>query len=307
MSYTVELKNELAHVSVQKRCCRMAELAALAKTCASLNFAGGGKFSLTFATEIEAVASRIMSLCRELYGLTPDMLLLQKTQPRKSNIYQLELAAGDAEQEMLRELGLTFEEDAPTLEQLSQQECCVISALRGAFLGCGMLADPHKQYRLEFVLYSENTADSISALLARVGIESKWATRAEREVIYLKDSESIISLLGSMGAHRMLLEMENVRVIKDVRNNINRRNNCDSANIDKTVNASLRQQEDIRLLLTCGEHIRLSHALKEAAELRLSMPDATLQELADELCISRSAVNNRLRKLAELAEQLRNL
>ena len=305
MSYTSNLKNELAHVRVQKRCCKIAELSALARTCASLNFAGGGRFSLTFSTEIEAVASRIVGLCRSLYGLTPDLLLLQKTQPRKSSVYQLELGAGEAEQAMLRALGLTFEDGAPALEELAKKDCCAIAALRGAFLGCGMMADPNKQYRLEFVLYSESTANAVCSLLARAGVESKWVTRAEREVIYLKDSESIISLLGAMGAHRTLLETENVRVIKDVRNNINRRNNCDSANIDKTVNASLRQQEDARLLLA-RKDIRLSLALREAAELRLSMPDASLQELADELCISRSAMNNRLRKLAQLAQPFRH-
>ena len=297
MSYTKDLKLNLLHVSA-KDCCGLSELEALLRTGGEF-ILGGGLPGITFTTELEPLAGRVLSLIRELIGAEPRMLMLKKSQPRRMTLYSVELDG--------RNTRAAFEkfgyEGVFADAVLPERECCLRAALRGTFLSCGMLADPNKQYLMEFSASGDMSGNYISLLLDRLNIPFGENIRGDKRVFYIKEAGSISKLLGLMNAPAIMLEVENVRVVREVRNRINRQNNCESANMDKSLTASLRTLEDIELILSEGK--RVSPALMEAAQMRAERPEASLAELALELGISRSALNNRLRRLHEIAEEMR--
>jgi DNA-binding protein WhiA len=188
----------------------------------------------------------------------------------------------------------------------AQRECCRVAFVRGAFLGGGSVTNPERRYHMEFVCSQKDFADGLLNIMVLLGIAGKIILRGQSYVVYLKDSEMIVTLLTMMGAHAAILNMENIRIMKSVRNNVNRKVNCDSGNLSKMVNAAVRQQEDIETIRIASGLERLSASLREVVDARLSYPEATLGELAETLGISKSAVNHRLRKLNSIAQQLKN-
>lgn len=178
----------------------------------------------------------------------------------------------------------------------------------GVFLACGSVNDPSKEYHLEFSVPEPALAQQLSVLLGDIGAAAKRAVRRGQEIVYIKDSESIEDTLTFIGAQQCTLELMNVKIYKDVRNKANRIANCDAANIDKVVNAAMRQIEDIRLIEKSMGLASLPAELRELAELRLDNIDMSLQEIGESLSvpISRSGVNHRFRKLAKIADGIRN-
>ncbi|MBR0173047.1 MAG: DNA-binding protein WhiA [Lachnospiraceae bacterium] len=179
--------------------------------------------------------------------------------------------------------------------------------LRDAFLRTGSMSDPAKAYHLEFVCESAREAEKIRELLEVFGIRAGEIDRAGHSVVYLKSGEDIAELLSVMGAHVGLMEMENSRIYKDMRNKVNRRVNCDAANIAKSVRASSKQIEAIRLLQESGVLGKLEKGLREAAKVRMAHPDATIGELASYMKppLTKSGMNHRLQKLQVQADTLR--
>ncbi|MBR3750704.1 MAG: DNA-binding protein WhiA [Clostridia bacterium] len=299
ISHTTHLKDELARFDTKKDCCALAELAAMARAMGELVLLGGGRVALDMSSEHHGTALKIVSLCHRLFGIRPQMAVISKRQPRPMEIYRVSIS----QSEVLEKIGIgTF----PTpLGEFIKDECCAASALRGTFLACGIISDPNKQYLLEFSLQGESNAEEVVELLARSGISCSWTERREKEIIYVKEFDSLVSITGLMEGYSTLLELENIHIIKDVRNRLNRRTNCDSANIDKTVNASALQRKDIQYIAGVMGLDSLSAPLEEVARARLEHPDATLNELADMLGVSKSAINNRLRKIRQTACELR--
>ena len=188
------------------------------------------------------------------------------------------------------------------------QTCCKRAFLRGAFLTCGSLSDPEKDYHLEFVLKNEAQADMLRSVLASLSVEAGSVMRKKAHVLYIKDSEMIATVLTLADATVALMELENIRILKEVRNDVNRRVNCETANIEKTVRAASKQVEDIRFLAGAPGFDDLPEELKLTAALRLEHPEVSLSELAmlHPTSVSRSGINHRLRKLCILAEKLRD-
>ena len=183
--------------------------------------------------------------------------------------------------------------------------CCRRSYLRGAFLAVGSMSDPARSYHLEFVCRSEEQAEMIRKLMQDEQLHPGITRRGSRTVVYLKESGEIVELLGMMEAQRSLLAMENERVLRDVRGNVNRRVNLETANISKAVRTASRQIDAIRFLTEQGIEVDLPESLRKMAALRLKHPEATLEELGS-LCsppIGKSGVNHRLRRIVELAQQ----
>lgn len=178
----------------------------------------------------------------------------------------------------------------------------------GIFLACGSVNDPSKEYHLEFSVQGEVLAEELIVLLNDIGVTAKIAVRRGQHIVYIKDSESIEDTLTFMGAQNCTLEIMNVKIYKDVRNKANRIANCDSANIDKVVKASMRQIEDIKLIENTDGLDSLTAELREVAEIRLENTDMSLQEIGESLTvpISRSGVNHRFKKLAVIADSIRN-
>ena len=188
-----------------------------------------------------------------------------------------------------------------------QRPCCRRAFLRGAFLCAGSISDPEKGYHLEFVCTRESKARQLRQIIQGYGIEARIVPRKKYHVVYIKEGAGIVDLLNVMEAHVALMNLENLRIVKEMRNSINRRVNCETANITKTVNAASRQIEDILFLRDHYGIQKLPPALRQMAEVRLEYPDAPLKELGERLepPVGKSGVNHRLRKLGELAEKVR--
>lgn len=186
------------------------------------------------------------------------------------------------------------------------KSCCRRAFLRGAFLTAGSMSNPKKSYHFEIVCWGSEWAQQIKGQFRHFSLDAKVVSRKNHEIVYLKEGEQIVDALNIMGAHTALMDLENVRIIKEMRNDINRRVNCETANINKTVHAAYRQQGAIRFLQQRGVIPRLSRQLQEIALLRMEHPEATIQELGT-MCspqVGKSGVNHRLRKLEEAAKQM---
>lgn len=208
-------------------------------------------------------------------------------------------------QGLLQKVG-NLEEPVDSL--LIKNSCCQRAFLRGAFLSVGSMSDPEKGYHLEFDCSDEAKAKQLQQVIAGFGIETKIIHRKKYYVVYLKEGSAIVDLLNVCGAPISLMNLENTRILKEMRNSVNRRVNCEAANIAKTVNAAARQVEDIEYLRVHYGFQRLPQSLREMAEVRLENPDAPLKELGEyfDPPIGKSGVNHRLRKLSELAEKVRS-
>lgn len=310
MSFSVATKNELARVTGRQSCCRLAELAALIRMDGSIQISGGQLFSLNITTENAAVARKILSMIKSLFDIHTEVLVQRKTRLRKNNVYLVRIPPQSGVNTLLNRLEIIDQDGClinDVREDLLKKECCRRAYLRGVFLGGGSVNSPEGTYHLELITDNEKHAGYIGRLMQKLRLPAKLSERKNWHVVYLKGSEQIVRFLNIIGAHSALLNFENARIYKDMRNQVNRLVNCETANLNKTVNASVRQLENIKLVRdNMGfEHIPVS--LREVAELRVKYPDASLKELGGFLQprLSKSGINHRLRKIEEMAERIR--
>lgn len=202
----------------------------------------------------------------------------------------------------------TKEEQGIVDEALLQKNCCIRAYIRGAFLAAGSITDPEKGYHFEIVATSEEKAQQLISKLEVFDIEAKSIERKGHMVVYIKEGAQIVDVLNVMEAHNALMDLENVRILKEVRNSVNRQVNCETANINKTVNAAVKQIEDIQFIQAQIGLDELPLQLKEAAMLRLEYPEAPLKELGNFMNppVGKSGINHRLRKLCQIADELRD-
>ncbi len=312
MSFSSDTKAELCRLEGKNECCKLAELAAFIHGVGTLRIGRGGQ-SVLMTTESGAAARRIFSLCKASFGVTPEVRTQVHKRLGKRNVYHVIIGPEDAPR-ILEATGLMREtEEGVRISRavplsLLRKGCCRQAYLRGAFLATGTLSDPGKGYHLEVTSTSEDYAKSLVAFLGKMELHAKLVERRESFVVYFKESEAIVECLGRMGAHKALLALENVRITKNVRNNVNRAANCDSANVDKAMDAAQRQIEAIQLIEGRGGFRSLSAPLQAMAEARLEHPDLPLKELGESMvpAISKSAVNHRLRKLMEIAQSYKD-
>lgn len=287
MSFSGEVKEELARHISSARHCQIAELAAIMNFCGQYGKDSRGNITIGFQSENEAVVRKGFTLLKKTYNIETDVPLREE---ELSNL--------------LQKLGNSEE---PVSWVLLKNSCCKRAFLRGAFLSVGSISDPAKGYHLEFDCTDMKKAEQLQRLMASFEIESKIIPRKKYFVVYLKEGAGIVDLLNVCEAPVSLMNLENLRILKEMRNSVNRRVNCETANIAKTVNAAARQVEDIEFLKKNYGFENLSENLREMAEVRLENPDAPLKELGDYFTppIGKSGVNHRLRKLSELAEKVR--
>lgn len=222
------------------------------------------------------------------------------TLPKISKIQEIECKEKDVE------ISLEFEKQIQSLKQIKEQEEMAIKALtRGIFLGSGSVNNPENKYHLEMILSNKRNAQIIKGLLEKMQIHLKELERKNGYSLYIKEGEEISKFLAFIGANSSVIKFEEIRVIRDIKNNVNRKVNCETANLNKTINASVRQIEAIKKLRATGKFKNLSENLKEIAKLRLENPDASLVELGQMLenPIGKSGVNHRLNQLIELARE----
>lgn len=313
MSFSGEVKEELTkHVS-SSRHCQIAELAALLHFCGRWQKEEKGTTVLGFQTENQAVIRKYFTLLKKTFNI--DIDVVQETLEKKGKSHTYTFLLEDREQvyKILQAVKLIDTDggillfNQPVNSMLVKNSCCQRAFLRGAFLAAGSMSDPEKSYHLELVCTNGIQAAQLRDLIQGFEVEAKIVLRKKYHVVYLKEGSGIADLLNIMEAHVSLMEFENFRILKEMRNSINRRVNCEAANITKTVNASSKQIEDILLVRNRYGFNNLQGSLREMAEIRLEYPDATLKELGQYLDppVGKSGVNHRLRKLSELAERIR--
>lgn len=311
MSFSAQTKDELARIFPEKRCCQLAELAALIRMDGTIGISPEHKVGLQVTTENAAVARKILRLAKLVFKLEAEILVLRRLRLKKNNLYHVRLSSSAQISDMLKELGVLGEKRAilPGIKkEFLKTQCCRRSYLRGAFLGAGSVNKPEGNYHLEILTNDEDYARALAGLMNRfAGIQAKISSRKNSWVVYLKESEQIVSFLNVIGAHQALLNFENIRIVKGMRNQVNRLVNCETANLTKTVNASLRQVENIRLIESRIGLAKLPARLRTIAALRLKNPDVSLKELGEMMTppVGKSGVNHRMRKLEELADQIR--
>ncbi|MGG3444966.1 DNA-binding protein WhiA [Bacillus nitratireducens] len=308
MSFASETKKELTNLEM-KECCEKAELSALLRMNGSLSFSNR-RLSIDIQTENAAIARRIYTLLKKGYDVTVELLVRKKMRLKKNNVYIVRLV--EKSREILADLRIV-RDDFSLIRNISpeliEKKCCKRSYLRGAFLAGGSVNNPEtSSYHLEiFSLYKEHN-DAICELMNGFALNSKTLERRKGYITYLKEAEKITEFLNIIGAHNALLRFEDIRIVRDMRNSVNRLVNCETANLNKTIGAALRQIENIRYIdETVGLDI-LPDKLREIAQLRRDYQDVTLKELGEMVSggkISKSGINHRLRKIDDIAEKLR--
>ena len=300
MSFAGKVKEELLEQIGKARHCQLAELAALFAMCGQILMDENGEYQIKFTTENLTVAKKCYMLVKRVFHIVPD---LSVSGHHQYSLYMLEDQDATAFMKAIRA------EDGALLVagSLVEKSCCKRAFLRGLFLVSGSLTDPRSGYHLEMVAGTPGRAARIQEIMGDFGREAKTVERKRNYVVYMKEGAAIVDFLNIIGAHKALMEFENVRILKEMRNSINRQVNCETANIKKTVSAASRQTEDIRYIHDTIGFGNLSENLSQIARLRLENPDVSLKELGQMLDppIGKSGVNHRLRKLSEIAGDLR--
>lgn len=307
MSFTAEVKDELSRLEPRRSCCAKAQLAALVRIEGTLHITGPRQYRLEIATETAPVARNTIKLLHGAYGLKTE-LTVRRSVLHKTNNYLITIPTQPRLVDALSDLGVVSDEGlALGIEpRLVKRECCAIAYLRGAFLGGGFVADPHGDFHFELTAETEQLANDLVELMQRFDIEARVAKRRGVFAVYLKGAEPIVTFLALVGAHRALLRTEDVRVVKSMRNEVNRLVNAEIANQAKTTEAAMAQIDAINRIDSELGLDRLPPALQEFVALRLANPDVSLRELGEiaDPPLSKSAVYHRVRRIEEIAAEL---
>lgn len=310
MSFSGEVKKELCEQISPARHCQIAEISAMIAFCGKIMVDKDGTLILKLQTESTVLTKKIFLLLKQIFRISAG--LTTKALSAKKNLYELSLSAEET-RHILNVCKLTVAGDDKNGKVLlaepllAEKNCCKRSFIRGAFLAAGSVSDPQKAYHFEVVINQEKNGRLLCELMNSFSVDAKMIARKHHYVVYVKEGAQIVDLLNVMEAHVALMEFENVRILKDMRNTINRKVNCEAANINKTVKAASRQVEDILYIRDTVGLATLAEGLEEIALLRIEYPEATLKELGEMLHppVGKSGVNHRLKKLSSIADEMR--
>ncbi|WP_034445277.1 DNA-binding protein WhiA [Butyrivibrio sp. AE2032] len=313
MSFSSEVKEELEKHTGSSRHCQLAELTAIITSIGYVGIGEDGEMTLYLQADNSLVLRKFFTLLKKAFNIVTSILEDIPDVKSKGRIYRPVLRDREQLRAVLKATRL-METDGSVRDfengvspMITKNSCCKRAFLRDAFLCIGSISDPNKGYHLEFVCTSEGQANQLKELIESFDIEARIVLRKKYHVLYVKEGAGIVDLLNIMEAPVSLMNLENLRILKEMRNSINRRVNCEVANITKTVNAATKQIEDITYIRDNFGFRQLPKSLKEMAQVRLEHPDATLLELGEYLDppVGKSGVNHRLRKLSELADRIR--
>lgn len=294
MSFSSDVKKELCSIEHKTDCCQRAEAYGI------LFFGRAfGKDEISLMTEYDYVADRYSDAIKYLIGSQPEKFV------SKSGKITVYVHSTEDRIDVLNELGYSeSERSLRLLESNIENECCFGAFIRGAFLACGIITDPKKEYHLEFDVTFKSKSRDLTDTFKDFPVSPKPSDRNGVNIVYFKDSSQIEDILTVMGAQMSVMELIGEKILKDVRNNVNRKVNCDSANLRKTAQAAANQTKAIELLKSQGKFDDLPSDLKELAQLRIDNPEMTLSELGSNLSkpLSRSGVNHKLKKLTEMTK-----
>jgi len=311
MSFSTLAKDDLVRVISHRTCCTLAEFTAFLRLSGTINIGSNNAISITVTTEHPSAARKVLTMAKDLFSLQTEVIVYRKTRLRKNQVFTIHIPPQEGVVKVLELLGIALEdqlwqEHRPDVvdKKLLEKSCCQRAYLRGAFLAAGSVNDPGGQYHLEISCNDNRQARGLQRLMGKSGMHAHITRRKNSFVVYLKEGAQISLFLTIIGSHRSLLEFENVRIVKEMRNQVNRVVNCERANINKTVDAALQQ---IRSIEKINQKIGIStlpQTLQEIAMARRENPESSLDELAKVLGLGRSCVNHRLRKIVKIAEEI---
>lgn len=312
MSFCSDIKNNLSHINLNNLYEKECEIYGYLHCISFLSLKGRGQFNLIFETENPSVTRRIFTLIKDVFSINLEIAAKKNNLRKGHYLYNLIVINSKDSMNILDyfniidfssgfEVNSTIKQDIlPTLSEIRHY-------LRAVFLSCGYVSDPKKKgYQIEFVFNKFEYAKNFIELLKTININLKFIKRKEAYVVYTKDSNTITELLGNIGAHNAVLEIESTKVIKEMRNNVNRRLNCETANMDKTINTALKQINAINKIKEKYGMDYLDEPLISLAKMRLNNPQASLNELSNmfDPPISRSTINNWFKKILKIADTI---
>lgn len=318
MSFASDTKNELARIEPEKKCCMLAEISGFLRVSGSIGLQGRGRFSIKITTENPAVARHYKKLLQDYFGIETKLEIgegkaVGRARTGKKYSYSITIDADNLSEQILRETGMLLIKEGNNYfsdgiySGLIRTKCCKKAYLRGVFMGAGTMSDPEKGYDLEFVLNSETMATDLRKLInSFVDLSCKTVKRGKRYIVYMKKADYISDTLAIMGASNQVFSMEETRIKKTMISSAKRSVNCDNANMDRTIEASLKQTAAIKKIDEKIGLNALSDKLREVAQLRLENPDISITALG-ELCdppLKKSGINNRIKRLEEIAAKL---
>lgn len=307
MSFTSEIKKEIITIE-DKDCCVAAELAAIVRMNGLISTHELNTM-LDVQTESAAIARRIFTLVKQIFPKNIEILVRKKMKLKKNNVYIVRMREDVAS--LLDKLKIEFEEDTfdqPDLTEVYEKDCCKRAYLRGAFIARGSINNPEtSSYHLEIFNLDLAHNHELSQLMNVYDLRTRELQRRNGYIVYMKEAEKITEFLNIIGAHKALFKFEDVRIVRDMRNTVNRIVNCETANLNKTISASVRQIESIKYIKENAGLEVLPIRLQEIAKTRLAYPEVPLKELGELLPsgkLSKSGVNHRLKKIEEIAQKM---
>lgn len=312
MSFSSEVKEELSRHVSPGRHCQLAEIAAILGFSGRVEGAGASRI-LAVHTENITLARKYFTLMKNTFGIAGAISIRQNAYLHKGRTCIVTIAGKKTVEKVLMAMKWTDEQGSLVKRtqladgMLVKNTCCRRAFIRGAFLASGSMSDPEKSYHFEIVCQDLPKARQMQEVINSFTLDAKIVQRKKCYVVYLKEGSQIVDMLNIMEAHVALMNLENVRILKEMRNSVNRQVNCETANINKTVNAAVKQIEDIKYIERTAGLESLTESLREMARLRLQFPEAALKELGTMLNppVGKSGVNHRLRKISSIADELK--
>lgn len=313
MSFSTDTKSELSRIENKERRLDLAELSAIVRNSGTIQLSGNMQISLKITTELNATARKVFKILKNNFDINTSITVNKNQMLKRNNSYVLTVTPEMGASDLLIKLGILKSgnsffprNDVPS--EIVREADEANAYIRGAFLGSGSINDPEKNYHMEFVTNNEDYSYELSDLINSMGFHSKIVERKNNYVVYLKESEQISDLLTIMGANSAMFVLQNAKIVKDMRNKVNRIVNCETANLSKTVDAAVRQVESILIIQKTIGISKLPANLQELAMLRMEYADMSLKELGENLHppLGKSGVNHRFKKIEEIADRYRD-
>ena len=311
MSFSLEIKEELETRIDTAKHCQIAEFAAIMAFCGKVRRRTGGLMGLELTTENEVVRRKVVELAIKAFSASEESFEVEYEE-KNNRIINIFINDEKLIAKILMAIkwcddNFTVVEPVFVNHRIIQKECCKRAFIRGAFLAAGSISDPNKSYHYEIVCEYEEDAVQMQELLKFFNLDAKIIQRKRNYVTYIKEGNNITDVLNIMGAFVSQMKLYNVMILKGMRNDVNRKVNCETANLNKTIEAAVKQIRDIEYVRDTVGFESLSDGLREVAEIRLKNPDMKLKDIGELLNppVGKSGVNHRLRKISELAQKLR--
>ena len=321
MSFATDAKMEVLKSEIENDCCSIAFLSAIIKCSGELSISANHQIKVEIYTEIKELYGTIKSMIEQYYGKECEIEMMEETNISKTSRYKISLPS-DITDQLLKDLGIMKLDGEGLLniengiaDFIVMDECCKRSYVKGAFVACATSniiiknydnGKSNSGYHLEFVFNFDKIAGDFVALLNALDIPAKITIRKNSPIVYIKEYQLICDTLALVGANKSVLKLQNEAAIRELRNNVNRQNNCLNANLNKTVNAAVRQLNAIKIIQDNMGLESLNEGLMELALLRLANPEASLEELRalSTQTLTKSGINHRFTKLLEMAEKI---